>query len=349
MECNQCTNSCLNPCEKNCCLQPCLRWGFDGCFLRGRCADGSELDPLDLCAWLKAHETCTDFTLVANSNGDSYMQFTNECGEEKRIFVCDFLSLGDLECLGNVKDEEAQPCDLLVYDPNCGVECSDTYKKWTHYHIPDAGDCVMEPDEEGYYKVLTKNECGCIEECKFYATTKVYEYGLRDSTPDDADWPFTIGSRQGNNRESIDLQLEKIPEFGKRDLEVSYEYGFGTQNHIYGTNYNFRSLVTPTSSPAVTSADGAQRYTMSTVTQLGNQSPWGSYEAQTHRTVIVPKGQKMFLIHEITVRDINGRIVPFGGTWEGTPPAGVPGSSRLHALRVVVRPVSGTKLTMRQN
>lgn len=355
MACSTCNTGCnsCNPCGGNdcnkCCITPCLQWGLDGCFLRGRCPDGSELNPLDLCEWLHKHETCTDFSLVVDGGGDNYMKYANECGEIQKIYICDFLSLGDLECLGNVVSEEAQPCDLLVYDPSCGEECSKTYEKWTHYHIPDAGDCVLEPDEEGYYHVLVKNECGCIVECKVQFSDKVYEYGIRDSYPDDPDWPFTIGSRQGDNRELIDLHLEAVPEFGKRDLEVTYEYAFGVQNSIYLNNYNFKSLVTPVNRPDRNAATPALVATKSTVIQLNNLSPWGSWEGQCSRTVIVPKGEKLYLVHQVDVRDLNTNIIPYGGTFEGTPPAGIPGSSRLHALRVVVSPCDGKQLTVEQN
>ena len=98
MSCSKCGNPCsrCNPCEdgceKTCCKNPCLQWGFDGCYLRGRCADGTELNPLDLCAWLDEHETCTSFRLVPNGEGGSYIEFLNECDESQKIYVCDLLS-----------------------------------------------------------------------------------------------------------------------------------------------------------------------------------------------------------------------------------------------------------------
>lgn len=344
-ECDVCgeTNSC-----GSCCNNPCIEWGFDDCFLRGRCADGTELTPLDLCAWLKVHETCTDFRLVPNTETGAYMQFTNECGEEEKIYVCDFLSLGTLECLGNVYDRDpAKPCDLLVFDPNCGDELSPTYQKWTHYTIPDAGNCVMEPDEEGYFKVLVKDHdgCGCIKECRLFATSQVWEYTLRDSWPDDPDWPFSIGSRRGNDSEIIDLKLEKIPMFGKSDLEVTFQYGYGIQNTgSYSTSigdYNFKSIVTPTKTPTHT-PDVTETYSKAIVLQGVNDLPYGSHEWQASRTVVVPRGQKLFLNHTIEVRDINGGFMPFGG--ESNNPT--QDSSRLHALHVFVRAVKGQRITV---
>lgn len=332
-------------CQK-CCNKPCLEWGFDDCFLRGRCPDGTELTPLDLCAWLKVHETCTDFRLVPNTETGAYMQFTNECGEEEKIYVCDFLSLGELECLGNVYDRTpAQPCDILVYDPNCGDPLSPTYKKWTHYHIPDAGDCQMQPDEEGFYKVLTKDACGCIVECKFFATSYCWEYGIRDSWPDDPDWPFSIGSRVGENSEIIDLQIDKVPMFGKSDLEVTFEYAYGIQNTgSYSTShgdYNFKSIVTPSKTPThnPTTTDV---YARAIVLQGVNDLPYGSHEWQATRTVIAPRGEKVYLTHEIEQRDFNGNLAPFGG--ESMNPT--EDSSRLHALRVFVRAVKGQRIKL---
>lgn len=345
--CNTC-NPCQDTCEKACCKNPCLQWGFDDCFLRARCADGTELNPLNLCEWLDEHETCTSFRLVPNGEGGSYMEYLNECDESQKIYVCDFLSLGELGCLGDVKiisdDGKANPCDILVYDPGCGDPCSKTAGKWTNYHIPDAGACEIQPDAQGYYHVLIKDECGCIKECKFMPTDKTYEYSLRDSWPDDPDWPFSIGSRMGNNAEVIDLNLERVPMFGKSDLEVTVEYSYGVQNANGGGTRlrNFKSMVIPTNTP--TKNPGMTEKLQNTWTTEGvNALPWGSGEWQTNRTVIVPKGKKLYLTHIIEVRElVNGHIqfMPYGG--ESSAPTD--DSSRLHALHVVVKPTKGVQL-----
>lgn len=339
--CGGCGNTCSNDCNS-----PCLEWGLDDCFLRGRCPDGTELTPIDLCAWLKLHETCTDFRLVPNTETGAYMQFTNECEEEEKIYICDFLHLGNLECLGNVYDRDpAKPCDLLVYDPSCGDDKSPYYKKWTHYHIPDAGNCVMEPDENGYYKVLVKDGCGCIKECKFFATSHCWEYALRDSWPDDPDWPFTIGSRMGNNTEIIDLKLDKVPMFGKSDLEVTFQYAYGIQNtnpaSYSAADYNFKSIVVPTKTPTHTPST-TDIYSNAIVLQGTNDLPYGSHEWQASRTVIVPKGQRLYLTHTIECRDKLNAFAPFGG--ESNNPT--QDSSRLHALHVFVRSVKGQRLNV---
>lgn len=336
-------NPCGNGCKTQCCKASCLKWGFDGCYLRGRCADGTELDPLDLCAWLKVHETCTEFKLVPESTTGGYMQFTNECGKEEKIYVCDFLSLGKLECLGNVYNRTpAKSCDLLVFSPDCGDEADPRHNKWSAYHIPDAGNCEIQPDNDGYYKVLTKNACGCIKECKLFAQSKTWEYALRDSWPDDPDWPFHTGSF----KEAIDLQIDqKCPMFGKTDLEVTFQYGYGIQNTIHtqlnnpmklNDYYNFQSLVTPTNK-STTSPSTSDKYSKCITTQGTNIGPWGSFEWQVSRTVIVPKGQKLFLAHEVTVHDYLGNIVADGGQGTTNP------CSRLHQLHVFIRPTKGVQ------
>lgn len=352
--CGSC-NPCGGGCQKQCCNTQCFRWGFDGCFLRGRCADGTELDPLDLCAWLKQHETCTDFRLVVDSTVGGYMQFTNECGYETKVFVCDFLSLGNLECIGNVYDrEQAQPCDLLVFSPDCNNEGDPHHNKWSPYHIPDAGNCVMQPDANGYFKVLKKNACGCIEECNLFAQSTTWEYSLRDSWPDDPDWPFTEGSYD----EVIDLKLDtKIPMWNKADLEVTFQYGYGIQCigarpswTMDARHYeNFQSVVTPVTSGTGTSApvayntipvSASDMITKAITNQGNNLLPWGSWEWQTSRTVIVPKGQKLYLHHRVAEKSASGDIVPKGST-TGTPGADC---SRLHQLHVFVRATKGSQL-----
>lgn len=343
--CGKGCSPCGDPCGKKECKQPCLRWGFDDCLLRARCADGTELDPLNLCDWLHSHETCTELRLVAvGTSGDSYMEYLNECGNSDKFYVCDFLGLAELGCLKDVEyiNDGPHSCDMLVFDPCCGSACGEGQGKWVNYHIPDAGDCELQPDENGFYHVLVKDGCGCIKECKLFAQTRVWEWSLRDSWPDDPDWPFSMGSRMGDNSEIIDLELDKrCPMFGKTDLEVTFQYSYGVQNTAgdgLGLK-NFKSIVTPmnyaTHTPGVTDV-----LSKAIVTQLGNLFPYGSWETQTSRTVIVPKGQKLFLNHVIEVRLPDTTI---DKTFYGESSAPTKDSSRLHELHVFVRAVQGEK------
>lgn len=345
-------NACggCDPCEKtcadSCCNNACLRWGFDGCYLRGRCADGTELTPLDLCAWLKVHETCTELLLVPDASGGEqnggYMLYKNECGEEYKFWVCDFLSLASIRCLKDVWNypdadsedpDRVRPCDLFVFDPDCDSdETNPKHNKWVPYHIPDAGDCVIMPDADGYSKVLVKDECGCIRECKLFVQQNTYEYTLRDSWPDDPDEPF----RHGSFTEVIDVLLDqKIPMFNVTDLEVTVQYSYGVQNHVGpSANRNFKSIVVPMDSPNATPSM-TDIYTKASVLQTCNLQPWGSWEVQACRTFIVPKGQKLYLHHTVECRDINTHLMP--ETDEAA-------SSRLHALRVFVKATKGMRV-----
>lgn len=340
-----------DPCNTGCgdktCIASCLQWGLDGCYLRGRCPDGTELDPLDLCKWLKAHETCTEFLLVPDAQEGGYIQFTNECGEEEKIYICDYLGLGYLECIGNVYNDQAEPCDILMFQPGCDMDpCDPRYGKWTHYHIPRVEEtkCELQPDDEGYIHILSLDDCGCLQECKVFVVQRCWEYSLRDSWPDDPDWPFTMGSRMGENTEIIDVELDKrIPLFGKTDLKVTVQYSYGVQNtnpsSVTTADYNFKSCVfmtdTPKHEPSVT-----DMYERCITVQMTNDLPYGSHESQVSRTVIVPKGKKLYLIHEITQRDIRTNIVPFAG--ESNNPN--QDSSRLHQLHIFVEPTQGVQL-----
>ena len=339
---------CADKCSQSCCNNACLRWGFDGCYLRGRCADGTELTPLDLCSWLKTHETCTELLLVPDtSHGEQdggYMLYKNECGEEYKFWVCDFLSLASIRCLKDVWDypdpdsgepDAVRPCDLFVFSPDCSRDPDNPqYNKWVPYHIPDAGDCVIQPDSEGYSKVLIKDDCGCIRECKLFVQQNTYEYALRDSWPDDPDWPFTHGSFT----EVIDLELDRrIPMWGVTDLEVTVQYAYGIQNHSSdGTSgrRNFKSIVTPSdvNDPNPSLSD---IYSKSIVLQGSNLIPWGSWEWQASRSFIVPKGKKLYLVNNVECRNINGQMMGSGDT---------AASSRLHALHVFVRATRGVKV-----
>ena len=341
---------CADKCSQSCCNNACLRWGFDGCYLRGRCADGTELTPLDLCSWLKTHETCTELLLVPDtSHGEQdggYMLYKNECGEEYKFWVCDFLSLASIRCLKDVWDypdpdsgepNAVKPCDLFVFSPDCSRDPdSPQYNKWVPYTIPDAGDCVIMPDADGYSKVLIKDECGCIRECKLFVQQNTYEYTLRDSWPDDPDEPF----RHGTFTEVIDVALDqKIPMWGVTDLEVTVQYSYGIQNHSSdGTRLanqrNFKSTVVPMSSPDGTPSM-TDIFTKASVLQACNLIPRGSWELQACRTFIVPKGEKLYLHHSVECRDVNNQLVPETDT---------DASSRLHALRVFVKATKGMRV-----
>lgn len=339
---------CADKCSNSCCNNACLRWGFDGCYLRGRCADGTELTPLDLCAWLKVYETCTELLLVPDASGGEqnggYMLYKNECGEEYKFWVCDFLSLASIRCLKDVwnypdadseEPDRVRPCDLFVFDPDCDSDpANPKHNKWVPYHIPDAGDCVITPDADGYSKVLVKDECGCIRECKLFVQQNTYEYALRDSWPDDPDWPFTPGSFT----EVIDLQLDqKIPMWGVTDLEVTVQYAFGIQNHNGTVFRNYKSIAVPTSENTMTPSM-ADTYSKAIVCQGCNLLPWGSWEWQASRSFIVPKGEKLYLAHTVECRDINTNIVP------GSEAERANSSARLHALHVFVRATKGVKV-----
>jgi len=147
----------------------------------------------------------------------------------------------------------------------------------------------------------------------------------------------------GDNSEIIDINLERVPMFGKADLEVTIEYSYGIQNTTTGNRTrNFKSMVIPTNTP--THNPGVVERLQNTWTTQGvNSLPWGSAEWQTTRTVIVPKGKKLYLTHIIEVREISGGTIafmPYGG--ETSNPTD--DSSRLHALHVVVKPTKGVQL-----
>lgn len=385
--CNNC-NPCQDTCEKACCKNPCLQWGFDDCFLRARCADGTELNPLNLCEWLDEHETCTSFRLVPNGEGGSYMEYLNECDESQKIYVCDFLSLGELNCLGDVKiisdreDGKANPCDILVMDPGCDDPCSPTRGKWTNYHIPSAGDCVMQPDADGYYKVLTMNECGCIEECKMKMMPDHVSMFLRDSVPDDPDFPWYYGIYN----ERINLYLaQNAPEyFGQVPLFVTVNYGIQVTRPSKGCNVNFRSLVAPLIEGQTSDAE-----IRTAVSQYGSilQSdassihadnlnpgsdgaanvwkrgiPWGTVSMRGSLSFIVPTGKEAYLHHElrflsvdsINRTDAQGRVYYHTTQWDGQRvPQNIAeqlnkmetNASRLNALQIMVRPIFGNYRT----
>jgi len=339
--------TCGNNCPPTGCQKVPFQWGFDGCLLRAR-LNGLEVKPLNFCKWLYCHQTDTKLRLIPNGS-DSYLEYLSEndinpCdsgvqGESDKIYICDLLGLGQLNCIGDTSIVDAKPCDILVYHPWCGdADCEDCNldrkNKWVNYHIPDAGDCEVQPDENGFYKVLVKDKCGCIKECRLKNTDDAYQYHLRDSVANDPDWPFTYG----NFAENIDLQLQsKVPRlFGHSDLEVQISFSYGVQQCNAGRDLNFKSIVIP-----VIEGTPADSYNHSIITQLGNLKPWGSWEANATRTILVPKGKNLILQHSVSVRRIDTAIhtTAFDGQSYDGKGAAKADSSRLHALTVTVKPV----------
>lgn len=272
---------------------------------------------------------------------------------------CDLGSIINLDCLRDVEAPDPDSCDLLVFDPGCspcGPGCKPRPAMWRNYHIPDAEDCIIELDEDGYYKILIKDDCGCIRECRLPAKPEdedkiIY---LRDSVPDDPDYPWYYGIYN----ETINLHLaDNVPKwFGKYDLEITVNYDVQVILSIHCENTNYRSLVVP----VVEGENGDARYDSSI---LQGQStfeapiagtlrgtPWGTVTQRSSITFVVPKGKEAYLHHEFRLRNgpdfpdyvenpLDGQRVPDeiisqlnAIQWT---------ASRLHSLQCIIKPTSG--------
>lgn len=351
----------------------CNKCGNDPCSCGGcnparySCGFSIEADPFDPYVWLfnncgklervtipKVPETCT--SLVSNFSSSSLV-YNGECGQD----VITGRQLGQLINLDDLRDVEApdaDSCDLLVFDPgctNCGEGCKPKPAMWRNYHIPDAGDCEVEPDENGYYHVLIKDDCGCIKECKLPVVpngSSIINY-VRDSVPDDPDFPWYYG----NYNDTINLYLAQnfAQWFGKYDLEVTINYGVQCVRPVAGKNINWRSLIVP-----VVEGTEPNVEMMSSILQddcttrnLNNERviPWGTKSMRGSFTFIVPKGKEAYLHHEFRMRTVeSGANYWIDATYDGKKvPDEIAGqintmphnASRLHALQVIVKPASG--------
>lgn len=263
--------------------------------------------------------------------------------------------LFNLDDLRDVNAPDPEPCSMLVFNPGCGrCPCTPEEATWQAYQIPDAEDCVIEPDDDGYYKVLVKNDCGCIEECRL----PVVPSGMtsinyvRDSVPDDPDFPWYYGCYN----DTINLHLaQNAPDyFGKYALKVTVNYTIQVILSDLCKNVNFRSLVVPV-------------YDGQTVINVEEQSsilqgfcgysasspeiPWGSQSMRGSFVFIVPKGKEASLHHEFRLRSQSS----FPNYYENATYDGkrVPdeiasqidripwNASRLNALQVIVEPTFG--------
>lgn len=256
-------------------------------------------------------------------------------------------------------------CALMVFSPSCLAPTGE----WQAYNIPDAGDCVMEPDENGYYHPLVKDDCGCIVECKM----PVMPAGMcalnyqRDSVPDDPDFPWYYGCY--NDRINLHLQDNAPRYFGKYDLKITVNYGVqALKSDMYTFNYNWRSIVSPgivgNNPERRTDEAGSilQNWAATgSFTQTDHHFPWGSSSLRGSFTFIVPKGKEAYLHHEYRIRvaPVDYQYgVPAGQSWpdyllnsnydgkkvpdaEATLNRTKWPASRLNALQVLIEPTQG--------
>lgn len=346
-------NSCCNNCGRtDCCggcSAPCPK----------PCQFDVQADPYDPSTWLvngnkiripKIAETCT--SLSTDFSGAT-LNYVGECGKD----ILTGRQIGQLINLNDLRDVEAEnpdSCSMLVWNPHCDYcaeGCTKVGAAWEPYVIPDADDCVMEADEDGYYHILKKTDCGCITECKM----PVVPAGaaslnfVRDSVPDDPDFPWYYGSYN----DTINLHLEdNAPEFfGKFALKVTINYGVqAIKSDKMPENYHFTSRLVPVvageSIRMATNASILDGYAMANANPA---IPWGTMSMRGSIIIIVPKGKEAYLYHEYRVRynssfpnyapcPKNGQKVPDA---EAALNQALYPASRLNALQVLIEPIQG--------
>lgn len=210
----------------------------------------------------------------------------------------------------------------------------------------------MDVDEEGYYKVLTKNDCGCIIECRMpvSASEMVSINYMRDSVPDDPDFPWYYG----NYNDTINLHLADNAQrfFGKYALKVTVNYGVQAILSELCPNYNYRSLLVPVVEGQSVNVE-LEAATIQGFCGFKSDNersiPWGTQSQRSSFTFIVPKGKEAYLHHEYRIRTMSSFPNYYLGSWDGQK---VPDSeaglnqvkhpaSRLHALQVIIEPTMG--------
>lgn len=277
---------------------------------------------------------------------------------EKHTDIITGAQLGALIKMEDLRDTEAtnaDSCDLMVFNPyctDCGDGCKPKNARWTNYHIPDAGDCELTPDDDGYYRVLIKNDCGCIQECRLPVSASgmtAINY-IRDSVPDDPDFPWYYGCYN----DTINLHLaQNAPRyFGKYALKVTVNYGIQAIVSTVCPNYNFRSLLAPKIAGQAVNVEmeastlqGFAAWQSNGVRSL----PWGTASLRGSFTFIVPKGKEAALYHEYRIRTAaslpNYYYTPKDGQKVPDEEAGLDSilypASRLHALQILVEPTMG--------
>ena len=359
---SKCSKCGCNPCGGGCC-EP----------ARYSCDFSIQVDPYNPYVWLfdncgkisrvnipKIPETDTflkvDFSSASLVYDAEYHQDV--------IPGCDLGSIINLDCLRDVEAPPPDSCDILVFDPgcsDCGGNCKPKPAMWRNYHIPDAEDCVVELGSDGYYRVLVKDDCGCIKECRLPAKPAnedkvIY---LRDSIPDDPDYPWYYGCY---NEDRIGLYLsQNVPDwFGKYDLEVTINYGIQVILSDKCKNMNFRSLVYPIiqdrePDPSYDSSvmQGPSAFDKPWKIDSDHEQrglAWGTMSMRSSITFLVPKGKEAWLHHEFRLRSfesfpnyefnsLDGQRIP--DSLVETPNQILWTGSRLNALQAIIKPTNG--------
>lgn len=359
--CNKCNSCGPDPC------------GCGGCKpAKYGCDFNIMANPYDASVWNVTINGATKRVKIPKINETDTKLSTNYTSSaliydaEKHQDIITGAQLGSLIKMEDLRDTEssnADSCDLLVYNPFC-TECGDGCKpknaRWTNYHIPDAGDCELELDDEGYYHVLIKDDCGCIRECKLpvMADGSTQISYIRDSVPDDPDYPWYYGAYN----DTINLHLaENAPAFfGKYDLEITVNYGIQVVHSTASPNTNFRSLLVPVAEGSTVDPTmfSSTLQNQSTVSHTTPYIPWGTVCLRGSLVFYVPKGKEASLHHEFRLitresamsgapyyayNALDGQKVP--DNIAGVVDAMLYTASRLNALQIVVKPARGTSNT----
>lgn len=293
----------------------------------------------------------------------SYTNATLTYNAEKHIDTITGAQLGALINMEDLRDTEtanADSCDLLVYNPycdNCGDGCKPKNARWRNYHIPDADDCEVELGSDGYYRVLVKDDCGCIKECRLpvMADGSTAISYIRDSVPDDPDFPWYYGIY--NDTINLHLAENASQFFGKYDLEVTVNYGIQVVHSTASPNTNFRSLLIPVVQGTEPDATVFSSILQDQSTVSFSETPyipWGTVCMRGSLVFYVPKGKEASLHHEFRLRTRQSAAQYATNALDGQKvPDEIAGqvdrmaytASRLNALQIIVKPARGSANT----
>lgn len=355
--CNKCSSCGSNPCGCGC--KP-AKYGCDFDIMA---------NPYDPSVWNVTINGATKRLKIPKINETDTKLSTNYTSAsliynaEKHTDIITGAQLGALIKMEDLRDTEttnADSCDLMVFNPyctDCGDGCAPKNPRWTNYHIPDAGDCEIPVDDDGYYHVLVKDDCGCIKECRLpvVANGSIAISYIRDSVPDDPDFPWYYGIY--NDTINLHLAQNAPAFFGKYDLEITVNYGIQVVHSTASPNTNFRSLLVPvaegsTVDPTMFASILQDQSTVSFSSQP--YIPWGTVCLRGSLVFYVPKGKEAYLHHEFRLRThdshaqyatnpLDGQKVP--DEIAGQIDQMVYTASRLNALQIVVKPARGTSNT----
>ncbi len=292
------------------------------------------------------------------------------------------IGLGDL--FNVAKDaNDPQSCGLLVARRGCAGEgcdeCDDSVDsdescdecgkgdnacdpvRWQVMNLKDPGDCLMTPNDDGSYTIMTIDKCGCPKVCRIPMMGQTYTgqerggvgVGARDSFFSDADQPLTYGSYTDDFALRFDVLFPDI--YGKFAIDYDVDFQVQTFHPNAGLNNHVTASIAPYQTgelPDIVNPVWIEQWndTFSFGDPTGMDGsvdiPWATQNVAGHISGVLDKGKDLNFHFELGRRLTSSFPQYWDNPYDGQDmkpeeaglDMGLTNSSRLYAIKIKARP-----------